>query len=350
MPRAVIHATRAAALSFIAALPLVGQGIADDASVNEVAQGNRLFALQLYRKLSTTEGNLFFSPRSISTALAMTYGGAREATASQMATTLHFTLDQEELHAGFAALEKKLNAIGQADEVRIHVANSIWPSTRHEFLPAYLDLVREHYGTSVTPLDYIREPEKARQTINGWVEEKTEERIKDLIPTGVVGPSTAMVLANAIYFKGNWVRRFDEKATRDAPFYLSADQPVDVPMMRQEAAFRYLKRDEIELLELPYEGDDLSMLLLLPELVRIRKLPFQVVNATRPALFGVFARCLSGCLLENRWFLLGSDSPRHSDQDQHFRMFGRGTGSYVAAAIRWRARIKRFAERIDPHT
>jgi serpin B len=229
-----------------------------------LVEGNSTFALDIYQKLRDTKGNLFFSPYSISTALAMTHAGARESTADQIAYTLHFTLPRRELHPAFGALEAKLNAIQSQGDVQIHVANSLWPQTGYPFLEDYLQLIEKHYGSSITPVDYISATEEARQTINRWVEKKTQEKIKDLIQRGMLDASTVMVLTNAIYFKGNWARQFEEETTTEAPFRVATNRTVEVPMMRQAASFKYTQMDGIQILELPYEGNSLSMLVLLP--------------------------------------------------------------------------------------
>ena len=232
-----------------------------------VVGGNTDFALDLYARLRTNSGNLCLSPYSISTALAMTYGGARGNTAQQMAETLHFSLDQEQLHPIFAQLEAQLKAVQKKGLVQLHVANSLWPHKDYPFLKEYLALTKRYYGTSITPVDYKTASEVARIRINEWIEEKTEEKIKDLIKPGVLTSLTRLVLVNAIYFKGNWARQFEESLTQDAPFYLLPGKTVPAPFMTQEHTFRYGEDEGLQILELPYAGDTLSMLILLPRRV-----------------------------------------------------------------------------------
>jgi len=232
-------------------------------SVETVVQGNTEFALALYQRLRTEEGNLFFSPYSISTALAMTYAGARGNTAVQMAQALHFLLDQEQLHSAFAWLEAKLSDVGRKGQVQLKVANALWPQEEYDLLEEFLALTKQYYGVLITAVDY-GDPETARGTINAWVEEKTENKIQELIPPGILDALTSLVLVNAIYFKGNWASQFDQSRTRDAPFWVTPDEPVQVPMMDQEHEFRYGESDGLQILELPYAGDDLSMVVLLP--------------------------------------------------------------------------------------
>jgi serpin B len=221
-------------------------------------------SIDLYKKLSAeNDGNLFLSPYSISAALAMTYGGARGETAGQMDSTLHFG-GQGATHPALSHLRKKLNSIQEKGHVQLSVANSLWPQKDSTFLPDYLALTQEFYGSEIVPVDYKADAEGARQQINVWVEDQTNDRIKDLIPEGMLDPMTRLVLANAIYFKGDWIRQFKPERTRPAPFKLADGKTVEVPMMSQTADFRLAHTKEFQALELPYEGGDLSMLILLP--------------------------------------------------------------------------------------
>jgi len=229
-----------------------------------VVRGNTAFALSLYQELSNTEGNLFLSPFSISTALAMAFAGARGNTAREMATALHFSMKGEKLHSGFAGLKRAVLEAEGKEGVRLKVANALWPQQGYPFLPEYLSLLERYYGTTVTPVDYARATEQARQTINQWVERETEQKIKDLIPPGVLDPMTRLVLTNGIYFKGDWASQFKKNATHDAPFHGTPGSPIQVPMMTQQHRFRYGERQDLQILELPYAGKGLSMVVLLP--------------------------------------------------------------------------------------
>jgi serpin B len=230
-----------------------------------VVEGNTDFAIDLYRELKDTKGNLFFSPYSISTALAMTYAGARENTARQMADVLHFPSGQKEVHPAFGHLETLLNEIQTKGDIHLNVANSLWPQEGYPFLEEYLVLVKKYYGVVITPLDYQRAAEKARKIINQWVEEKTKDKIKNIIPPGVLDALTRLVLVNAIYFKGNWANPFDEKWTKDDTFYLLSGRTIRTPLMAQKRLFAYGEEEFLQVLELPYEGKGLSMIVLLPE-------------------------------------------------------------------------------------
>ncbi len=221
-------------------------------------------SIDLYMKLSDENtGNLFLSPYSISSALAMVYGGTRGETEEQMGSTLHFG-GQGATHPALSHLRKKLNSIQQEGQIQLSVANSLWPQIEYEFLPDYLAMTKEFYGSEIKPVDYKTDAEGARKKINAWVEEQTNDRIKDLIPEGMLDPLTRLVLANAIYFKGDWGVQFNPERTRPAPFKLTDGTTTNVPMMSQTADFNLAHTPEFQALELPYEGDELSMLILLP--------------------------------------------------------------------------------------
>jgi serine protease inhibitor/ankyrin repeat protein len=244
-------------------VPLPPSAIARQ-NVKTVVQDNSAFAFDLYQQLRSSKGNLFFSPYSISTALAMTYAGARGNTEKQMAETLHFSLPQKNLHPTFAELQGGLKKLQEAGNVKLCIANSLWPQRSHPFLDECLSLAKKYYGVSITPVDYINAREAARRTINTWVEKKTEDKIKDLIQSYHLNEITRLVLVNAIYFRGNWEYPFDPRETKDAPFYVTPKKPVQIPMMRQTERVRYAEVKSLHILELPYRGEDLSMLVLLP--------------------------------------------------------------------------------------
>jgi serpin B len=244
--------------------PVLSQIAPDNLNRMTAVAGNTAYAFDLYSQLRSQEGNLFLSPYSLSTALAMAYGGARGETAAQMAKVMHFDLVQEKLHPAFAALESGLNAVQQKGQVKLAVANSLWPQKGHAFLPGYLDLCKTDYGVTVTPLDFIGAAEAARQTINAWVEDKTNRKIQELLKPGILNEATRLVLVNAIYFKGNWSSQFDRQLTKAGSFHVSAGKTVEAPIMQAAREFRYAESPEAQALELPYAGDDLSMLVLLP--------------------------------------------------------------------------------------
>ncbi len=236
----------------------------EQANERVLVQDNSVFALDLYQNLGASEGNIFFSPYSISTALAMTYGGARGNTEKEMEKTMHFTLPQGKLHAAFSDLQDKLKRVQESGQVQLLVANSLWPHAEYTFREAFLDLVRKNYDTEITAVDYGKQTETARKTINRWVEDNTREKITDLIKPGVLDALTRLVLVNAIYFKGDWASQFNRKNTRDMLFKLSPDNTAKVPMMYQKGRFGYWADEEMQVLEVPYAGELLSMIVFLP--------------------------------------------------------------------------------------
>jgi serpin B len=242
-------------------------------NLESVVTGNTEFAFDLYAKLKNNPevkeagGNLFFSPYSISAALAMTWAGAHTETEKQMAQVLHFNLPQEQLHPAFGAMEKMLNDGGKKGEYRLSVANALWGQKGEGFLKEFLDLTNKYYGAGLREVDFINAAETARQTINAWVEKQTQDRIKDLIKKGVLGRDTVLVLTNAIYFKGDWVNQFDKKNTRNAPFMVTAEEKVEMPLMYLKEKFKYWADDQLQIIELPYKGEHLGMIVLLSKKV-----------------------------------------------------------------------------------
>jgi serpin B len=233
----------------------------------EVVNGNNKFALELYQKLQSNPGNLFLSPYSISTALAMTYAGACGGTEKQMAETLRFptTLSNEQFHKEFGSIINRLNQAGQKGGYELAVANALWGQKGYKFKEDFLKLVKTNYDGNLEDVDFAGQTEQARQIINNWVEKKTKDKIKDLIKPGMLDSTTRLVLTNAIYFKGKWATQFRPENTKDAPFNLSGGEKVNVPMMSQKARFEYAETDVIQVLAMPYVGNDLSMVILLPE-------------------------------------------------------------------------------------
>ena len=253
--------------SFCLTFVLMGSAAEKPAPRNvmkKVARDNNAFAFNLYGKLREQPGNLFFSPDSISLALAMTYDGARGQTAEQMARTMHFTLDREQLNEGFGTLLNELNGEGKKRAYELHVANALWGQKGHRFLPPFLDTSHKYYGAGLRLVDFTGNAEASRQAINQWVEQETHNKIRDLLPQGSIDDLTRLVLTNAIYFKGTWQRQFKKALTHDGPFLVSTKERVQVPMMHQEETFRYLKDKDAQVLEMPYQGNDLSMVVVLP--------------------------------------------------------------------------------------
>jgi serpin B len=235
--------------------------------VQEVVKANNKFALELYSDLSKSEkGNIFFSPYSISSALAIVYEGARGKTADEIKSVFHFP-EYEKLRPDFAAIYNNINKGYRDYELR--TGNALWVQQDFPLLENYKATVERYYGGKASNLDFLRETEESRKTINKFIEEQTDGKIKELIPPGILTPQTALVITNAIYFKGTWVWQFDPKETREMDFEISPGNKVKVPMMfmkpSEEAKFNYTETEDLQILELPYKGEKNSMLILLPK-------------------------------------------------------------------------------------
>ena len=231
---------------------------------NLIASATNQFAFDLYLNLKDSAGNIFFSPFSLSTAMAMTYEGARGQTAREIKQVFHFPQSLEVMREEFAGI---INLINKEDkQYELHTANALWAQKGYPLLTEYVNTVEKYYGGKVTDLDFARETENSRLIINHWVEEQTNNRIKDLIPPGVLNQLTRLVLTNAIYFKGRWENQFPPGNTREEEFMVTPEKKVKVPMMSiREKRFNYLENDELQLVELPYAGQEISMLVLLPK-------------------------------------------------------------------------------------
>ena len=225
-------------------------------------QGNNAFAVDLYGQLRKQSGNLFFSPESISTAFAMAYTGASGQTASEIAATLHFTLPPDRLHPAMGALLSGLNAAHPGYQLR--VADALWAQQDLKFRDHFLKLIATDYGAGLKLVNFETSPEAARASVNRWVEQKTENKIEDLLPPGSVNRATRLVLANAIYFKGDWQTQFSKASTRNEDFHLSATQAIKAPLMHLRAKLGYFNGGTFQAVKIPYKSGELSMIVLLP--------------------------------------------------------------------------------------
>lgn len=245
---------------------------------DELANGNTAFALDLYHQLKNKKENLFFSPFSISTAFAMTYGGARGNTAGEMAAVLHFPGKPGTLHNRFGPLLNKIREGNQSPgKVKIALANSLWPQKNYRFRDQYFDIVKRFYHSMIYPVDFVKQTEKARLTINRWVEKKTEGKIVELLKRGILDSLTRLVLVNAIYFKADWQTTFNPRGTVNKPFYLLNGPPVNMPMMTVKHKFNYLETESHQVLEMPYADGRFSMVVCLPlEKTGLKKLEAQL--------------------------------------------------------------------------
>jgi serine protease inhibitor len=250
--------------------PTTGPTIRPKASSADLAAvarcGNR-FALDLYARLAAGKQgeNLFCSPFSISSALAMTSAGARGNTAKQIKKTLHFTMDEKDFHPAVGALIHDLGTPKQKRGYQLSIANALWAEKSHKFLPAFLAVNQKCYGAGTRLMNFRKDSEGARKTINSWVAKQTRDKIQDLLARGLLDARTRLVLTNAVYFKGDWSSKFDKADTENRPFHLTEEKFLYVSTMYQYSRFRYLREKQFRLLEMPYAGDRLSMLILLPE-------------------------------------------------------------------------------------
>ncbi len=240
-------------------------------------EANNAFAIQLYSQLAKeNEGsNLFFSPFSMESALAMTYEGARGTTAEQMFKTLQFDaatgnqrnappIENAKIHDGFSQLTQRYNRDNKPYQLAI--ANSLWGEKTMPFREAFIKAMQDHYGAGVNSVSFRTQFEKVRKQINTWVEGRTNERIKDLLPDGSLDRLTRLVLVNAIYFKSDWASQFDVKNTGKRPFKLHDGTQIHHELMHQSGnKYPHTKQKDFAAIELPYKGDELSMLVLLPE-------------------------------------------------------------------------------------
>ena len=233
--------------------------------LSSTVEGTNQFAWQLYQQLRGGEGNLFFSPASISIALAMTYAGAEGVTQEQMSRTLHFPMPASQVHQGMRALLSRWVSPSSEGGYRLRIANRLWGQRSYEFLPEFLNITKAKYGAELARLDFEGSTEESRMVINRWVEEQTEDKIQDLIPAGSLAADTRLVLTNAVYFKGDWTEPFDKKQTKVEDFRLTATEKTRTPLMHQQSNFRYAAVEGLQVLELPYGNKSLSMLVLLPD-------------------------------------------------------------------------------------
>ena len=252
-------------LLVLTAAALATEARGEEGRVSSLVEGNTQFACDLYGELRDQPGNLFFSPSSISTALAMTYAGARGQTAEQMAGVLHFPPPQDQLPEAFAALEQALRPAAEKPGYRLDVANRLWGQQGYDFLPDYLAITRDFYHAELAQVDFRGHTELARETINQWVEKQTQDKIQNLIPPGAISNLTRLVLTNAIYFKGDWTRPFPKDATKGEPFHVTSDKTTSAPLMHKTDDFRFAAAAGLKVLELPYGNRDLAMLVVLPD-------------------------------------------------------------------------------------
>lgn len=227
-----------------------------DSTLTPLVKGNSAFAVKLYQQLGKAGGNVFFSPFSVSSALGMTYAGARENTAAEMQAALSFGLDQEPLHDAFRQLNEKLASVANSDGQKLNIANGLC-LTGGDVSEEFKALLQKNYAAELFAGDL--------EKINGWVKTKTEGKIEEILEK--LDPNSVCVLLNAIYFKGIWESQFDEKQTKEAPFRLSETENANVPFMYQKASFKLIEKDDFQAIAMPYKGKSLAMIAVLPQKV-----------------------------------------------------------------------------------
>jgi serine protease inhibitor len=228
-------------------------------------KSNNTFAFELFPYVKSDQQNSFFSPYSISAALAMTYAGARGESEKQISKVLHFDSNQTKFHPSYKALLGYISSLNKADTLTLLCANSMWAQKNYPFSDSYFKLVSKFYDAGLQNLDFKADAEGSRKIINNWVEEKTKSKIQNLLIPGILSDLTRLVLVNAIYFYGSWDKAFDEKETSKAQFYIEGKNNVQADLMHMLFRFRYLDDGDKKIIEIPYLGKTVSMLVILPK-------------------------------------------------------------------------------------
>jgi len=254
--------------------PLSSEQKSKLSDIKNVVDANNQFALDYYSKLKSKEsGNIFFSPFSISSAFVMTYEGAKGQTAEEIRSVFHFPEDSYLRRSEYASIFNELNK--KDKKYKFNSANALWVQQDYQFSKDFFENVEKYYSGKAINLDFKKDPEGSRITINNWVENQTNDKIQNLIPQGIIQPMTKLVLTNAVYFKGEWIKQFNKNDTKEEDFRTSNSGIIKAQMMRRtdkEAIFNYAENSDLQMLEMPYSGDELSILLLLPKNDNLTKL------------------------------------------------------------------------------
>jgi len=276
-----MHVKRLLMLHVVGALTAaIMQGATD---FDVAARATNELAVELHRQLATADENLCVSPYSIENALAMTYSGADGETRTEMARVLRFPTNDTGVPASFSALQHSLEQMsaktaeivkqskkfgGPSEPITLNIANRLFAQKGYAFRAAYLSLVKQNFGGAFEPIDFVADPAAATQHINRWAADQTRDHIRDLIPADALDKTTRLVLANALYLKAPWASEFSQNATQSEPFFVHGSPPVDVPMMRKtDKHFGYARHEGFTVVSLPYAGDDLQFVVLLPDQV-----------------------------------------------------------------------------------
>ncbi len=233
-------------------------------SMQQVVAAQNEFAIDLYRKLAQDQGNLFFSPASISLALSLAMAGADGDTRAELTKALHFSAADQSLFDALASLNTFWGDTTADHGIELKVANALWGDQRIQFEKDYLQLAKDSFGATLRSLNF-GDSDASRAVINQWVEQQTNNKIRELIPSGAIDSSTGLVLTNAIYFYGKWTLPFTESATKPDKFYVTSDESITVPMMHQSDSFIYADVEDAQLLRLPYGDETFSMVVVLPK-------------------------------------------------------------------------------------
>jgi serpin B len=247
----------------VSAQPPAAPAVEWSKDVEAAADGNNKFSLDLYAKLRDQKGNLFVSPYSVHAALGMTASGARGTTRDELLAALHLSKEGDK---ALAVGDMGRYYTAARKDVKLAVANAIWARKGYNWRPEFRDIQEKRFGSGLNEADFVRQPEAERRRINKWVEDQTNNRIKELLQPPHITPNTTMVLVNAIYFKGNWKTQFDAKKTREGVFHTSDDKRIDVKMMHADMKCGYARFEDVSMVELPYAGGELSMVVLLPRM------------------------------------------------------------------------------------
>lgn len=235
--------------------------------VTQAADANNQFGFELLRtfqKAEHSDANIVVSPFSITSALRMVLAGARGETASEIMSTLHLTADGSANHIEYSALSNSLAESAAEGESILRFPGRLWGSPGPDYQPTFLAVLRQTFGAELFVLNFAGGPDRAVREINRWIAEQTSGHIRDLASPQMINSDTTLLLTNAVYFRGQWLRPFFVESTVEHPFRVARDVTETVQMMRQSGQFRYLKTDDLELLNLPYRGDRLSLVVILP--------------------------------------------------------------------------------------
>ncbi len=242
----------------------------NEEGIRKICESNNKFAFELYFKLKDKEENIFFSPLSINSAFLIVYEGSRGNTKKEIEDVFGFP-EEKIRRPNFARVFNEINR--EDKKYTLYTANALWVQKDFRILKEYKEIIKKYYISEIENLDFAGETEKSRQIINSWVSEKTRGKIKDLIPQGGLNALTRAVITNAIYFKGNWLKKFDEKNTKEEDFFVSEEKRIKVPMMKMEKEiFNYFEDDKLQVIEIPYDGEEVSMFIFLPKSLDINSI------------------------------------------------------------------------------